>query len=788
MNVLLIGSGGREHALAWKLAQSPSLKTLFVAPGNGGTETGSDKIKNVNLSKFEDLVEFALKNDVKLVVPGPEQPLVDGINECFKKVGIPCFGPSASAARMEGSKAFSKDFMKKHNIPTARYETFTKYEDAKKYMETFDGQFVIKASGLAAGKGVLLPETMEEAVEGLKSIMLDSVFGSAGSEVVIEERLVGQELSCLAFSDGYTIVTMPSAQDHKRALDGDKGLNTGGMGCYAPTPVATPELLEEIRRTVLQPTVDGMRRDGFPFVGILYAGIMLTPTGPKVLEYNCRFGDPETEVLLPLLDEKTDLVQVLLAAAEGRLDSVYIGFRNCYAATVVAASKGYPEAYPKGLEITIGTMPEDVTVFHAGTKVNEAGKLVTSGGRVLTVTGVASTLQEALKKAYEGLAQIKFDGMHFRKDIGYRALALLAEQKEVKGATYADAGVSISNGDLFVQKIKELVKSTRRPGADAEIGGFGGVFDLKPLNLKDPVLVSGTDGVGTKLKVAQSIGIHDTVGIDLVAMSVNDLVVQGAEPLLFLDYYATSKLDVEVGKSFVSGVAKGCIESGCALIGGETAEMPGFYSPGEYDVAGFCVGVVERENLLPRLNEIKPGDVLLGLASSGIHSNGYSLVRHIVKQNHLDFNAPSPFSENQTLGQALITPTRLYVKPLLSTCNKRLIKGLAHITGGGFIENIPRILPKNCGVTIDVASYTLPPVFKWLKKMGKVENLELARTFNCGIGMVVIVDAAKADEAIASIKASGEENVYVLGKVVDRETENNGKPVVLKNLETAWAI
>jgi len=356
---------------------------------------------------------------------------------------------------------------------------------------------------------------MEEALEGLKSIMVDNVFGSAGAEVVIEERLTGQELSCLAFSDGYTIVPMPSAQDHKRALEGDKGLNTGGMGCYAPTPIASPELLETIRKTVLQPTIDGMRRDGFPFVGVLYAGLMLTPNGPKVLEYNCRFGDPETEVLLPLLDEKTDLVQVLLAAAEGRLDSVYIGFRNCFAATVVAASKGYPEKYPKGLEITIGTMPEDVTVFHAGTKVDN-GKLVTSGGRVLTVTGVAPTLQEALNKAYEGLAQIHFDGMHIRRDIGHRALKFLAENKDGVHTTYADAGVSISNGDLFVQKIKSMVKSTVRTGADAEIGGFGGTFDLKPLGYKDPILVSGTDGVGTKLKIAENIGIHDTVGIDLV--------------------------------------------------------------------------------------------------------------------------------------------------------------------------------------------------------------------------------------------------------------------------------
>ncbi|RCH82000.1 Bifunctional purine biosynthetic protein ade1, partial [Rhizopus azygosporus] len=322
LNILLVGSGGREHAIAWKLAQSERIQHIFVAPGNGGTENDT-KITNVKIgvSEFDKLKDFAVENKIDLVIPGPEQPIVEGIQAVFKKVGIPCFGPSPKAAQMEGSKAFSKDFMKKHNIPTAAYENFTDYEKAKKYIESVDHKVVLKASGLAAGKGVLMPENKEEALEGLKAIMVNKEFGDAGSEVVIEECLEGQELSFLAFSDGYTIVPLPPAQDHKRALDGDKGPNTGGMGCYAPTPIGTPALIEEVKRTILQPTIDGMRRDGFPFVGMLFTGIMLTASGPKVLEYNVRFGDPETEVVLPLLSDDTDLAEIMMSCVEGRLDA-----------------------------------------------------------------------------------------------------------------------------------------------------------------------------------------------------------------------------------------------------------------------------------------------------------------------------------------------------------------------------------------------------------------------------------------------------------------------------------
>ena len=330
---------------------------------------------------------------------------------------------------------------------------------------------------------------------------------------------------------------------------------------------------------------------------------------------------------------------------------------------------------------------------------------------------------------------------------------------ENNGLTYAQAGVDIDAGNAMVEQIKPLVRATRRPGADAEIGGFGGLFDLKAAGFSDPILVAANDGVGTKVKIAIESGIHDTVGIDLVAMCVNDLIVQGAEPLFFLDYYATGKLEPATGAAIVAGIARGCIESGCALIGGETAEMPGLYKGGDYDLAGFAVGAAERGRLLPR-GQITEGDVLFGLASSGVHSNGFSLVRRIVERTGLAWNAPAPFQPGATLAQALLTPTRLYVKPLLAALKAtENILALAHITGGGFPDNIPRVLPKGVGAAIDLSAIPTLPVFKWLAAQGGVAEREMLRTFNCGIGMIVVAARAKADEVEQALRAVGESPV-----------------------------
>lgn len=341
---------------------------------------------------------------------------------------------------------------------------------------------------------------------------------------------------------------------------------------------------------------------------------------------------------------------------------------------------------------------------------------------------------------------------------------------EKPGLTYADAGVDIDAGNSMVEKIKPLVRSTRRRGADAEIGGFGGLFDLKAAGFTDPILVAANDGVGTKVKIAIESGIHDTVGIDLVAMCVNDLVVQGAEPLFFLDYYATGKLDPEAGVAIVKGIAAGCVDAGCALIGGETAEMPGLYAHNDYDLAGFAVGAAERGRLLPK-GELKPGDVVFGLPSSGVHSNGFSLVRRIVERTGLAWDAPAPFAPGKTLAQALLTPTRIYVKGLLAALKATDgVLALAHITGGGFPDNIPRVLPDSVAVRLDLDAIDPPPVFGWLAKEGGVVEKEMLRTFNCGIGMIVVAQASKADEVETALRNAGEKPARV-GEIIVRDGE-----------------
>lgn len=419
-----------------------------------------------------------------------------------------------------------------------------------------------------------------------------------------------------------------------------------------------------------------------------------------------------------------------------------------------------------------------VEMFHAGTTIKDDTG-ITDGGRVLAASAFAPTLREAVDLAYSGVELVQFEGKTYRKDIAYRALAAEAEVSPKPTAsssnsppaalTYASAGVSVDAGNSLVDNIKPIVKATRRPGADASIGGFGGAFDLSAAGYTDPILVSGTDGVGTKLRIALEYGKHDTVGIDLVAMSVNDLIVQGAEPLYFLDYFACSKLDIKVAQDVVTGVASGCLEAGCALIGGETAEMPGMYHGDDYDLAGFAVGAVERAHLLPR-TDMKAGDYLVGLPSSGLHSNGFSLIRKIVSLSGLSFDSPAPWSPNTTLGESLLTPTRIYIKQLLPGIKAGLFKGMSHITGGGFTENIPRIFsdPSSAGlgVEIDLSTWQLAEVWRWLMRVGNVAPLEMARTFNCGVGMVIVVGAENLDAALKSLHGNGEEGAFVMGRVV----------------------
>ena len=428
MKILVVGGGGREHAIIKKLKESPKVTELFAAPGNGGIAEDAVCV-DIKATDVDAIVDFATKEKMDYVVVAPDDPLVLGMVDALAEKGIPAFGPRKLAARIEGSKAFSKDLMKKYGIPTAEYEVF---EDATRAMEYIQSKgkypVVIKADGLALGKGVLICETEQQAQDGLKSMLEDKIFGNSGSRVVVEEFLTGPEVSVLSFTDGKTIKPMVSSMDHKRALDGDKGLNTGGMGTIAPNPYYTPEVAQQCMDEIFLPTIRAMEQEDCPFTGCLYFGLMLTPNGPKVIEYNCRFGDPETQVVLPLL--QGDLLEIMLATTNGTLEQTPVEFAQSSAACVILASGGYPQKYATGKIISgleKGQLAnKSALVYHAGTKQTPEG-LATSGGRVLGVTAVADTLQQAIQKAYTAAENISFEGMHFRKDIGQRALAATKE-------------------------------------------------------------------------------------------------------------------------------------------------------------------------------------------------------------------------------------------------------------------------------------------------------------------------------------------------------------------------
>ncbi len=490
MRILIIGSGGREHALAWKLLQTSDMndgrapdpgREIFVAPGNGGTAALAHNVE-IAATDIPGLVDFATSRAIDLTVVGPEVPLVMGVVDAFQAAGLRAFGPTAAAARLEGSKAFAKEFMLREGMPTAPTEIFDDYEAARAALDRHVGPIVVKASGLAAGKGVLICNTRDEAQSALHQIMVERAFGAAGDRVLLEARLEGEEVSLLAFSDGTTVVPMPAARDYKRALDGDRGLNTGGMGGYAPSPYLTPKLVDRITDRILQPVIDGMRRRGTPYVGVLYAGLMLTAEGPQVLEFNVRFGDPETQLLMPLLE--TDLAEVMLACLDGHLAELALSWRPGYSVGVVLASGGYPGAYEKGKAITGLDDAARIadTIFHAGTQ-REGGHVLTDGGRVLAVIATEPTLEAARSQVYAAVGRIKFEGMHYRTDIALSGGQAEAEDRSPiessPSSAYAAAGVDIDAGERAVALMKAAVRRTYTPDVLTGIGAFGGSLSVR---------------------------------------------------------------------------------------------------------------------------------------------------------------------------------------------------------------------------------------------------------------------------------------------------------------------
>lgn len=423
MKVLVIGGGGREHALAWQAAQSASVDKVYCVPGNPGIAQIAECVP-MDICDNDALTAFALENKIDLTIVGPEVPLANGVVDAFRAKGLAIFGPTQAAAQIEGSKSFAKDLMKKYGIPTAAFEVFTEAEAAKAYIVEQGAPIVIKADGLAAGKGVVVAMTLDEALEAVDMMMCDHAFGTAGCQVVVEEFLTGEEASILTFCDGSTIVPMISSQDHKRAYDNDEGPNTGGMGTYAPAPVVTEDILARVQKEILEPTVAAMKAEGIPYTGCLYAGLMITENGPKVIEFNARFGDPETQVVLPLLD--SDMAEIMMACVNGTLADLDIKWKDEAAVCVVMAAGGYPQGYRKG-DVISGldeAAQQGAIVFHAGT-ASKDGSIVTNGGRVLGVTAVGSDIQKAVDNAYQAVKTIHFDDVHYRNDIAYRAIARL---------------------------------------------------------------------------------------------------------------------------------------------------------------------------------------------------------------------------------------------------------------------------------------------------------------------------------------------------------------------------
>ncbi|XP_052837485.1 trifunctional purine biosynthetic protein adenosine-3 [Drosophila gunungcola] len=781
--VLVIGSGGREHAICWKLSQSPKIAKIYALPGSHGIQQ-VDKCLNLDAQTldpkdFEAIAKWSKENQISLVVVGPEDPLALGLGDVLQNHGIACFGPGKQGAQIEADKKWAKDFMLRHGIPTARYESFTDTEKAKAFIKSAPyPALVVKAAGLAAGKGVVVAANVDEACQAVDEILGQLKYGQAGSTLVVEELIEGEEVSVLAFTDGKGVRVMLPAQDHKRLGNGDTGPNTGGMGAYCPCPLISQPALELVQNAVLERAVQGLVKERITYQGVLYAGLMLTRDGPRVLEFNCRFGDPETQVILPLLE--TDLFEVMQACCTGQLDKVPLQWRNGVSAVgVILASAGYPETSTKGCLIAglpAANSPTQL-VFHSGLAVNAKKEALTNGGRVLIAIALDGSLKEAAAKATKLAGSITFSGSgaQYRTDIAQKAIKIATAGSP--GLSYKDSGVDIDAGDALVQRIKPLSRGTQRPGVLGGLGGFGGLFRIKELNYQEPVIAEATQGVGAKIHLALEHELYENVGYDLFALAANDLLELGAEPVAFLDYIACGKLHVPLAAQLVKGMADGCRDARCALVGGETAEMPSLYAPGQHDMAGYCVGIVEQSRILPRFDLYQPGDLLVGLPSSGLHCAGFNEILTqlaALKVNLRDCSPVDGGEDGLTLAHVLATPTRQYVQQLLPHLQKGdEIKAVSHVTHG-LLNDVLRLLPEGYETTLDFGAVPVPKIFGWLSGKLKLSAQALLERHNCGIGMVLILPQS------SQLWRTSLPGAKVLG-VLQRRSKTSGSPVQVRN-------
>ncbi len=714
MKVLIIGAGGRESAIAWACRRHGH--EVSVSP------------------------ELAPDAFVDLVIVGPETALAAGVADECRRRRVPCFGPTAELARVESSKSYARQLATTLGLPSPRHLSTTSTDEALAWWRELSAPIVVKQDGLAGGKGVIVPASDEATVAAITTLI---AFGP----IVVEERLTGPECSLMALCDGTVARSLPIAQDHKRIGEGDTGPNTGGMGAYAPAPTGYDAA--ELTATFIQPVIDHFAAAGTPYVGVLYAGLMLTSAGPRLIEFNARLGDPEAQAVLPLIE--SDLAELALACCHGTLAESSLTIRDGATCTVIAAAPGYPIEPVTGQSIS-GLEPmhdnAESLVFLAGTD----GATV-SGGRVLAVTGLGQSLGEARENAYRRMSAIEFAGMQVRSDIGWRAVGAAL-------TSYAATGVDIDEGTRAVSQMKQAVERTHGPAVLRGVGSFGGAFSGKAIKAMDePVLVASTDGVGTKVELAARLGRYRGVGADIVNHCIDDVLVQGARPLFLHDYVASSKIHAEHVAEVVTGMAEACEAAGCALLGGETAEMPGVYSPGAFDIAGTLVGIVEQRDMLPR-GELRVGDVLVGIASNGPHTNGYSLLRKIFEW--LPMNSTPP-GFDRTLGEALLVPHRSYLDLLTPALADGHVKALAHITGGGLPENLPRVLPDDCDAVITLGSWPVPPLFQLVREVAtQLDTHELYRTLNMGIGMVAVCSLSRVETVQQSIS----EPTWVIGELV----------------------
>jgi phosphoribosylamine--glycine ligase/phosphoribosylaminoimidazole synthetase len=717
VKVLVIGSGGRESAIAWACRRH----------GHEVTVTPS----------------LAPESRTDLVIVGPETSLAAGVADECNRRRIPCFGPTADLARLESSKGYARRLATMLGLPSPRHLATSSAREALAWWRALGAPVVVKHDGLAAGKGVVVPATDDETIEAITTLI-------ATGAIVVEERLAGPEYSLMALCDGVVARPLPIAQDHKRIGEGDTGSNTGGMGAYAPAPIGYDA--DDLTATFIQPVIDHLAAAGTPYVGVLYAGLMVTTDGPRLIEFNCRFGDPEAQAVLPLVE--SDLAELALACCNGALSEASLTIREGAACSVVAAAPGYPAEPIVGQTISgLTDDADDALVFPAGTD----GSVVT-GGRVLAVTGLGDSLAAARDNAYRRMSTIHFDGMQVRRDIGWRSAGAMLE-------SYAAAGVDIDEGGRAVSRMKRAVERTHGPAVLRGVGSFGGAFSGKAIkSMDEPVLVASTDGVGTKVELAARLGRYRGVGVDIVNHCINDVLAQGARPLFFLDYVASSKVRAEHVAEVVTGMAEACEAAGCALLGGETAEMPGVYAPGAFDIAGTLVGVVEQRDMLPR-GELRAGDALVAIASSGPHTNGYSLLRKIFEWLPMDAT-PSGF--DRPLADALLAPHRSYLDVLTPALAGKGVKALAHITGGGLPENLPRVLPDDCDAIIELGSWPVPPLFRLVREVAtQLDTYEVYRTLNMGVGMVVVCTAGD----VAAVQQAIAEPTWVIGELVTATNE-----------------